>query len=125
MHVLAALHERRASFVVQNHDPSTVQLAREVVVERAQGAGFARFDQAGLALRGSCTDDATGCVALASGGELRPPAWDTHKAAAACDQGAGPTAARGPHAVPAGRYRFVLHTCDGGRAVPSEPFELR
>jgi hypothetical protein len=100
--------------VVQNRGSEPVQLSRDLTVQRE--ADGAWNDTATLALRWSCEQAAEeDCATLHPGGELRPPAWLGRAGKAQC-------ACADCEPAPAGRYRFVVRSCDDAHAVPGPPF---
>ncbi len=108
---------REVGISVEAHGPGSVRLRRALRVERATGDGFERVGAEGLTLRPDCATEAPECVELAPGAELRPPPWTgaLGDAQCGCDE---------CRPAPAGRYRFVVTTCDGAHDVASDPFAL-
>lgn len=79
-----------------------VELAQEVVLERAQGDAWEALPHK-LHLRLTCQEQ--GCITLAPGAELTAPPWLGSASGERCD-------ALLPR-PPAGTYRLVVRSCDG------------
>jgi hypothetical protein len=104
--------------IVENHGREPVELAATLEVEGQGPGGFAPVEGiAGLSLRRSCEEPGDACLSLVPGAELHPPAWlgTIGDAQCICTRCAP---------APAGRYRFVVATCDGGHRVEGEAFTL-
>ena len=101
-----------------NTGAARVALAAAVEVEQERDGQWAGVPGVGtITLRPSCEAQAPACTTLAPGAELFPPAWlgTTGDSQCACDRCAP---------VAHGRYRFVVHSCDGARRIAGEPFTL-
>jgi hypothetical protein len=109
---------REITITVENRGTEPVRLAPKIEVESASDDGsFAPVDAMGnITVRASCDDTAPECVTLVAGAVLFPPPWfgTVGHAQCACERCVP---------VESGRYRFVVHTCDGGR-IDGEPFTL-
>ncbi|MFW6086938.1 MAG: hypothetical protein ACODAG_07020, partial [Myxococcota bacterium] len=100
--------------VVRSRGREPARLAREAVVERRDDGTWREV--ATLKLRQACDAPAEGCVTLVPGAELRPPPWLGQRGRAQCE-------CTECEPAPAGRYRFVVRSCDGVYTVPGEAFE--
>lgn len=104
-------------FVVEHHGGPVVQLSSQVIVEREEGGRFTALPDATLSLRARCGIEAPRCQPLGAGGSFAPPPWSARAPGAQC---AAPGSGR---KVPAGRYRFVVTTCEGAR-TDGTPFTV-
>jgi hypothetical protein len=94
------------------------RLSRTLGVEHEVNGRFEDLASvAGLELRVDCQTPAPECVELVAGAELRPPPWLGTQGDAQC-------VCTRCGAAPAGRYRFVVRSCDGRQRVESPIFEL-
>lgn len=103
--------------VLEARGEGTIRVASVVRVERRDGERWTDAGVTELSLRADCERPAEGCVSLAREGSLRPPAWNGRIGRGQCGC---PTCA----VAPAGDYRFVVTTCEGGHEVASRAFHV-
>lgn len=113
---------REVGLRVVNDDPGDfpARLRPEVVVEREVGGRWQRVSTAGLLLRARCEDAATDCVTIEADDELSIVPWSGMLGDAQCECTRCAPA-------PAGRYRFVVSTCEACQSphrFESAPFTL-
>lgn len=101
---------------IEEHEDERVRLQRAIIVEQQVGDDWTRVQASEFTLRPDCATEAPVCVELTRGGALRPPPWSARIGKGQC------TASTEGTRVPAGHYRFVVVTCEGGHRVASPPF---
>jgi hypothetical protein len=105
--------------VVESRGSSPSRLSPEVQVERETDKGWEPV--ATLSLRWSCGEStptgSEGCVTLAPGAEMRPPAWERAMGKAQCG-------CEDCEAAEEGRYRFVVQSCKEEHRLEGEAFAL-
>lgn len=92
----------------------------EVIVEREVNGAWVRAGVAGMRLRSDCRDEATQCVTLAPHASIDVAPWQAML-------GDGQCICTRCSPAPAGRYRFVVTTCQScfqPRESVSAPFTL-
>jgi hypothetical protein len=104
--------------IVEAHEDEQLTVQKRIVVETETDGTFRAVDVRGLTLRASCDAPEVDCIELARGGGLRPPPWNARSGIGQC------VPVNEGRAVPAGVYRFVVTTCEGGHRVESEPFRI-
>ncbi len=107
---------------VTNTGTVTIEVRREIQVERLVAGAWQPLSVANLTLRPSCAIgpdhvlvDAPPCVALAPGATRTVPPW-------LVTVGDGQCVCERCGAAPPGPYRYVLHACSGDRLFVGEPF---
>jgi hypothetical protein len=113
---------RNVALRVTNDDPAgrTATIHAAIDIEHEVGGRWERAPVSGVELRSDCHADVTGCVSLAPHQSIVIAPWlaMVGDGQCACEE-CGP--------APAGRYRFVLRSCEAcsSAVVASAPFTLR
>ncbi len=113
---------REVGLRIVNSDPGDfpARMHREIEVETEVGGSWRRVSVAGLMLRSSCSQQPDACVTIAPRTTLNVVPWTGM-------QGDGQCVCTRCAPAPAGRYRFVVRTCDdcfSPTEAVSAPFTL-
>ncbi|MCC6876725.1 MAG: hypothetical protein IT378_20650 [Sandaracinaceae bacterium] len=110
---------RHVAIRLENRGTELARVAPRVGIEAlSEDGAWVRFErEAQLKLRYDCGAEPPSCVELAPGGTLLPPPWLGTRGDAQC-------VCERCVPAPPGRYRFVVHRCDGAEDVEGEPFAL-
>ncbi len=110
---------RQVAIVVESRGKTPAHLAGALTIEREVHGHWAKVAHMGaMTLRTDCESKPPDCVTLVPGAELRPPPWLAVVGAAQCR-------CDGCARASAGRYRFVVQSCDQAHRIEGVPFDLR